>query len=176
MDFFDRILPKPIRTEEFTFYSHRTPELLVREIQGVFEKTRGFAFSPNLTGEFTSAYSFKAQPKWSLLVINNSSTGPAVRMRGEVNPSGSGSAVEIKLSAHWTLGLFALFPPALALIWVIMVPKDYFQSFSVEDCIAPTALLLFLPTFALSSAWVAKRLFKRNFVRCFNLTKVPSRS
>ncbi|MEO8589534.1 MAG: hypothetical protein ABI432_09210 [Flavobacteriales bacterium] len=172
MDFFDRILPKPIRTEEFVFYSDRSPELLVRDIQGVFEKTRGFVFSPNLTGEFTSAYSFKARPKWSLLVINKGTTGPAVRMRGEVNPSGSGSTVEIELSVHWTLGLFVLLPPAIALVWFIMVPKDRLLPLSSEDSIAPVGLLLFLPSFELLSAWVAKRLFKRNFVRCFKLTKL----
>ena len=93
-------------------------------------------------------------------------------MNGEVDAYGSGSVVTIELHAHWTLGLFALFPPSLALLWLIMVPKDRLPSFSFEGSIAPVGLLLLFPTFALLSAWIAKRFFKRNFIHCFNLTQM----
>lgn len=174
MDFFDRVFPKPIRTEGFKFYTDQSPEALIRRIGEVFEKTRGFVFSPNLTGEFTSAYTFKARPKWSLLVINNGTTGPAVRMNGEVSVYGSGSLVAIELIAHWTLALFALLPPAIAVVWLIMVPKEHLYDLSMRDAVVPLGLVLFFPTFALLSAWIAKRLFKRTFVACFNLTPIQS--
>jgi len=169
MDFFDRILPKPVRTEAFTFYSKRSPEALVHNMQEVFDRTRGFVFTPNLTGEFVSAYEFNAQPKWSLLVINKANTGPAVRMKGEVSGHGSGSLVEVELTAHWTLALFVLLPPAIALVGLIMVPKEHLSGITPKDAGIAMTAILFIPMGALISAWLAKRLFKQNFVACFKL-------
>lgn len=174
MDFFDRILPGPIRTEEFTFHSDQSPEVLVGRMRDLFEKTRGLVFSPNLCGEFTSAYGFKAQPKWSLLVINKGQSGPAVRMKGEVSAYGGGSLVSIELIPHWTLGVLALFPPLVALIWLIAVPKSHLADITVQEVMVPFAFVLFFPAFSLTSAWVAKRLFKRNFMSYFKLTPIPA--
>lgn len=173
MDFFDRLLPKPIRNEEFLFYSDLGPDMLIRDMRELFERNRGWALSPNLYGEFTSGDTFRARPKWSLLVINRAMTGPAVRMRGEVRSHGSGSAVAIELIPHWTLGLFVMFPIALVLVVMIMVPKERWAATSMEDFVVPMLLLLSFITMGLAGAWIAKKLFKRNFVRFFKLSAVP---
>lgn len=174
MDIFDRVLPKPVRPEQFFFYNERAPDQLVQDMNKVFASTRGFVFSPNLAGEFMSAYTFRAQPKWSLIFIRGG--GTAVRMKGEVTPQGSGSLITIRLLANWTFALFVLFPPSLVLLWLIMVPKDRLPEFPSEDLLAPIGLLVFFPTCALLTAWIAKRRFKQNFIRHFQLTPLKPAS
>lgn len=169
MDFFDRLLPKPIRNEEFLCYSDRSPDVLIRDMRELFERNRGWALTPNLYGSFTSRDTFRVRPKWSLLVINRAMTGPAVRMRGEVRSHGTGSIVAIELIAHWTLGLFVMFPILLVLVVIIMVPKERWAATSMEDFVVPVCFLLSFITLGLAGAWISKKLFKRNFVRYFKL-------
>jgi hypothetical protein len=64
-----RLIPKQIWKEEFDYYSEKSVEGLKADIQQLLEKTKGWNFSVNLTGEFTSEFEFQMTPKWQLVVI-----------------------------------------------------------------------------------------------------------
>lgn len=66
-----QLLPKQIWKEEFTYYSDKPVDVLKADIQQLFDKSRGWDFSVNLTGEFTSEFEFKMTPKWQLAIIKN---------------------------------------------------------------------------------------------------------
>lgn len=170
MDFFDRLLPKPIRNEEFVFTSGLTPDQLAKEIRETFKGTRYLNFSPNLTGHFISAYEFNAQPKWSLLVVSaGSMIFPAVRMNGIIGGLGSGSSVHITLIPSWILGFFSMAPVALAMVLLITVPNENLARWSTEGVTKMAMFLVSLMSFTLLVTWIAKHRFKRNFVKQFKL-------
>jgi len=64
-----KLLPKQIWKEEFYYYSNKSVAGLNSDIQQLFDKTKGWNFSVNLTGEFTSEFEFKITPKWQFAFI-----------------------------------------------------------------------------------------------------------
>lgn len=169
-DFFDRLLPKPIRTEFLVFTSSLRQDELLNRIRALLDRTRGFVFTPNIGGRFISSTEFKAYPKWSLIVIRGSYR-PSVELTAEVVPMDHGSALEISIRSNWVFGVLALAVPLVGVVWLVLVPKDHLTDISLKEWLVGLGYVASFPTISLLLAYIAKRRFLRTIRREFDLVR-----
>lgn len=164
-----RLLPKQIWKEEFEYYSNKSVDGLKSEIQQLFDKTKGWNFSVNLTGEFISEYEFKMTPKWQFAVIKS--------LEREVSYlNGQIFSDELKR----TRVTFTVRPNSILLIFFFVFPllgifaltTDNINGDINEARIVGAVFTLVVPSLMTLFGHFAKQGIKNRFVETFDLRPV----
>lgn len=139
------------------------------EIQQLFDKTKGWNFSVNLTGEFVSDYEFKMTPKWQFAVIRSFEREVSY-LNGQIFPD------ELKR----TRVTFTVRPNSILLIFFFLFPV--FGLFALttnnlkgeidEARIIGLVFTLGVPALMLLFGHFAKQELKNRFVKTFDLRPI----
>ena len=161
-----RLLPKQILTEEFCYYSDKSIDELKTDIQNLFDKTKGWNFSVNLTGKFISEFEFKMTPKWQLITISNFERDISYL---------NGQLFSDKLKR--TRVVFTVRPNSIFLIFFLIFPiigtyifiNENTNGDNIDIKIAGLVFTLIVPAITLIIAHFAKQGIKNRFVETFDL-------
>ncbi|PAC26502.1 hypothetical protein BWI92_25650 [Flectobacillus sp. BAB-3569] len=164
-----RLLPKQIWKEEFQYYSDKSVDGLKSEIQQLFDKTNGWNFSVNLTGEFISEYEFKMTPKWQFAVIKSFEREVSY-LNGQIFSD------EFKR----TRVTFTVRPNSILLIFFFVFPlfgifaltTDNINGDINETRIVGAVFTFAVPALMLLFGHFAKQGIKNRFVKTFDLSPV----
>lgn len=164
-----RLLPKQIWKEEFNYFSDKSVDGLKTDIQQLFDKTKGWNFSVNLTGEFTSELEFKMTPKWQFAIIKNFEREVSY-LKGQI------FADEFKR----TRVTFTVRPNSILLIFFILFPvfgiialtTDNITGDINEARIVGLVFTLIAPALMLLFGHFAKQGIKNRFIKTFDLKPI----
>ena len=164
-----KFLPKQILEEEFQYYSDKSVEGLKTEIQQLFDKTKGWNFSVNLTGEFTSEYEFKMTPKWQFAVIKNFERQVAYLNGKILVDESKRTRVNFSVRPNSILLIFFfLFP----MFGIYILTTDKIEGDIVEARIAGLVFTFLVPALMLVFGHFAKQGIKNRFIKTFELRPV----
>jgi hypothetical protein len=164
-----KFLPKQIWKEEFNYYSDKSVDGLKTDIQQLFDKTKGWNFSVNLTGEFTSEFEFKMTPKWQFAIIKNFEREVSY-LNGQIHSD------ELKR----TLVTFTVRPNSILLIFFFLFPMfgifvlttDNIKG-DIEDArIGGLVFTFVVPALMLVFGHFAKQGIKNRFIQTFDLKPI----
>lgn len=164
-----RILPKQIWKEEFNYYSDKSVDELKADIQQLLNKTRGWDFSVNLVGEFTSEFEFEMTPKWQFVMISNYERNVSY-LNGQIYSD------ELKR----TRVTFSVRPNSISLIFSFLFPifgilfltTINTRSDIEKNIIISLVFIFVVPAFMLSFGYFAKQQIKNRFVKTFSLKPI----
>jgi len=165
-----RLLPKPISKEEFDYVSDKSVDSLKSDIQQLFEKSKGWNFSINLTGEFTSDSEFKMIPKWQMAYIRGGESKIAY-LNGQIfEDEHKRTRVKFTVRPNSMYPLFFFAFPLFMLL--ILINSDKGNNDIVN--IVGTSLMAFvvIPGTMLLFGHFAKQGLKDRFIKTFNLKPV----
>lgn len=147
--------------EKIIFIYKHPPEIFKEDMEGLFVKTRGFTFVPNITGQFLPPDQFIVYPKITL-------NGGGCTMRGKVVVEETKTIIRARLSADriivylfWGSFLFGL---AFFLDCIFSSHNKKDQAMGFYFSVAAPALLFLLSK-------LTRLFFKRSFKRYFKLAE-----
>lgn len=164
-----KLLPKQIWKEEFNYYSEKSVEGLKTEIQHLFDNTKTWDFSVNLTGKFTSDFEFKMTPKWQSVIIKNYER-EAAYLNGKIFAD----------EYNKTCVTFNVRPNSIVLFFIFIFPifgiaaltSDNFNGDVVVSSIAGVVFTFVVPVIMLVFGYFAKQGIKNNFIKTFGLKTI----
>ena len=135
-------------------------------MQQLFDKTKNWDFSVNLTGSFLSDYKFQIIPKWQLIRFSGAHKEVA-SLDGTLAAAGvQRTKVSFNVKANLIFTLFFIISPlfgCVALFGTTVKGKE------TDTIIAGLAFTFVVPAFMLVSAHFAKKGIKNRFVHFFDL-------
>lgn len=164
-----KFLPKQIWKEEFNYYSEKSVDGLKTDIQQLFDKTKGWNFSVNLTGEFTSEFEFKMTPKWQFAIIKSFERKVSY-LNGQIHSD------ELKR----TLVTFTVRPNSILLIFFFLFPMFGIFALTTDNIkgdiqdarIVGLIFTFVIPALMLVFGHLAKQGIKNRFIKIFNLKPI----
>jgi len=166
-----RLLPRQISKETFDYISDKTVDSLKADIQRLFDKTSGWDFSINLTGEFTSDNKFKMIPKWQLTYIRGAESKIAY-LDGQIFQD-EHKRTRVKFTVRPN-SIYAIFFFAFPLFGVLVLTGDNINGVKERSTliIGGLFLILVVPTIMVIFGHFAKKGIKERFIKIFNLRPV----
>lgn len=159
-----QLLPKQLLTEEFSYHAEKSLDELRDEMQQLFEKARGFNFSVNLAGKFTSSYAFEVKPKYRPGYTSGFGKN-TVYLAGKIRQGDNNHArvtLLVKPNAMFIIVFF------VSLVWGLY-RLLFVHSYSASDIIADVVFILVIPFVTAVWAHLAKAGIKNRFVKVFGL-------
>lgn len=163
-----RLLPKQLWKEEFRYYSEKSVDGLKSDIQHLFEKSKDWNFSINLTGEFITEYEFKMTPNWQFVDIQNFERKVSY-LKGQLFQD------ELKR----TCVTFTVRPNSIFLIFFFLFPvfgilalTNINTNGDTYNIIAGLVFTLGLPVLMLIVGHYTKQALKNRFIKTFNLKPI----
>ena len=165
-----RLLPKPISTEEFDYVSGKSVDSLKSDIRQLFDKTKGWNFSVNLTGEFTSDSEFKMIPKWQFSRIKGGESKEAYLNGCIFEDENKRTRVKFTVRPNSMYPLFFFIFPLFGLL---ALTSEDTRNKDVVDIVG-LILMVFVvfPGIMLLFGHFAKKGIKDRFIKTFNLKLV----
>jgi hypothetical protein len=145
--------------EEIIFTYKYAPEIFKEDMEGLFVKTRGFTFIPNITGQFLPPDQFIIYPKITL-------NGGGCTMRGKLVTEDGKTIIRTRLYADriivylfWSSFLFGL---VFFLNYIFSSHNKKDQAMGFYFSVAAPVLLFLLSK-------LTRLFFKRSFTKYFKL-------
>jgi hypothetical protein len=161
-----KLLPKYIWKEEFQYYSDKSVDGLRAEIQRLFDKTKGWDFSINLTGEFTSDYEFTITPKWQFAIIRNYERQVSYLFGRIFSDEFKRTQVNFTVRPNSiVLIFFFLFP----LFGIVALTSDNIKGDANEVMIVGLVFTFVVPATMMLFGYLAKKAIKNRFIKTFDL-------
>lgn len=164
-----RLLPKQICIEEFNYFSEKSVDGLKTDIQQLLDKTKGWNFSVNLTGEFTSEFKFKMRPKWQFVIIKS--------FEREVSYLNGYIFIDELKRTRVTFtvrpnSIFLIFFFLFPVVGIFVLTTDNIQGDIDESRIVGLVLTLVVPALMLLFGHFAKQGIKNRFIKTFDLKPI----
>ena len=161
-----KLLPKQIRKEEFQYYSDKSVDDIKKDLHQLFEKTKGWNFSVNLTGEFTSDNEFNMTPKWQFVHIKGGETSVSY-LHGKIfSDELKRTRITFSVKPNMIIVLFLfLFP----IFGIFLLTTSNFKGDVTEGRIAGLVFTLVVPALMLAFGHHAKQGIKNRFIKTFDL-------
>jgi hypothetical protein len=164
-----RLLPKQIWKEKYNYQSNKSVVELKSDIQQLFEKSKGWDFSVNLTGEFTSDFKFKMTPKWQFAYIKNFEREISY-LNGELRQDEFN-----KTRVTFTVrpnSIFLIFFIAFPLIGLLALTSNVTNEQKNDTLVVGLVFIIIVPLLNLLMGHYAKKSIKDRFVKTFKLKEV----
>jgi len=135
-------------------------------MQHLFDQTKGWDHSVNLTGEFVNTTKFEITAKWQLAQIKSFERMEAI-IEGEVSQDELlRTQVIFTVKPNSIFAIFFLIFPAMFLLPILTSDKQR----DLMELLPPMAIsLLIVPSILLALAYFSKSALKNRFVRVFEL-------
>jgi hypothetical protein len=132
-------------------------------LSAIFKRNKGFrSFRPNLAGRFTGDYTFRAHPKYQVLMTRNSNA-MAVEISGEIIANGEHSTIKVILEPNYVLR----FTPIVTFFTVTIIMLFGKHNNLAETLIIGPLLILFATAFPVLYLRSAKQQLKDVFSSIF---------
>lgn len=165
-----RLLPKPISKEDFDYVSDKSVDSLKSDIQQLFDKSKGWNFSINLTGEFTSDSEFKMTPKWQFVHIRGGDSSEAY-LNGRIFED-EYRRTRVKFTVRPN-SIYPLFFFIFPLFGLLALTSDDTRNKDVADIVGLILMVVVVgPGSMLLFGYFAKQRIKDRFIKTFNLKPV----
>ncbi len=169
-----KFLVKPLFKENFHYESEKPAEEFIDDLKLLFQKTEGWNFSINLTGEMTDENEFRITPKWQLSVIKAPGLDRSVaKIRGCVFAGENGRAqILFNVTPHYVFPLITIVLMVIGAGGIISATVALAESSSAKhwDTLWVATGFLLFSLIILPWAYFGKKLLKDRFVRVFKLT------
>ncbi len=162
-------IPKQIWKEEYDYYSDKSVDELKTDIQQLLDKTRGWDFSVNLTGKFTSEFEFEMTPKWQFAIIRGFEQKISY-LEGQIFVDEfKRTRVTFNVRPNSTLLIFLF---AFPMIGIFALTTGNMKGDKDDAKIAGLAFTFVVPAVMLLLGYFAKQDIKNCFVKAFDLKPV----
>jgi len=162
-------IPKLIWKEAYNYYSDKSADELKTDIQQLLDKTRGWDFSVNLTGKFTSEFEFKMTPKWQFAIIRGFEQKTSY-LEGQIFVDEfKRTRVTFSVRPNSTLLIFLFTFP---MIGIFALTTGNMKGDQEEAKMVGLAFIFVVPVVMLLLGYFAKQDIKNCFVKTFDLKSI----
>ena len=157
------ILFTSLKEEEYFIKLNCNKDEAKAILSAIFKRNKGFrSFRPNLAGRFSGDYTFRAHPKYQVLMTRNSNA-MAVEISGEIIAKGEYSTIKVILEPNYVLR----FTPIVTFFTVTIIMLFGKHNNLAETLIIGPLLILFATAFPVLYLRSAKQQLKDVFSSIF---------